>query len=220
MEDSGSVAASSVAMSERLEWLSRPRPRREPTQASPSYYNVAEAWDACYKKNKPRISLSRARGTTRLELEEAALERRAARERFGWDADSSGRRREFTEPLRSGAGGPRGRVGNQGRDPRAPPVGRTREIAENIYNSDAMYNPGPADFECNAHKPFGQKIDGRPWFYSKYSPAGLEALHAARNSGRWNGGQRRARSASASRVRPSSAAADYADRRRDGRPAG
>jgi hypothetical protein len=27
-----------------------------------------------------------------------------------------------------------------------------------------------------------------PRFYSKYSPAGLEALHAARNSGRWNGG--------------------------------
>lgn len=143
---------------------------------------------------------STAWGSTRLEMEEAALEREAARKSFGWDSapspsPSSTREgkhargsKEFREPLATGAGGPRGRVGNAGRDTRAPPVGREREIAETLYNSDAMYNPGPTDFECNAHKTFGAKIDGRPWFYSKFSPAGLEALHAARNSGRWNGG--------------------------------
>jgi hypothetical protein len=41
--------------------------------------------------------------------------------------------------------------------------------AKNLYNSDAMYNPGPADFDCNAHKPFGQKIDGRPWWGGDYT---------------------------------------------------
>lgn len=52
---------SSVAVSERLEWLSQPRKRPEPQCASPSYYNVAEAYDACYSKNRPKITFSKAR---------------------------------------------------------------------------------------------------------------------------------------------------------------
>lgn len=192
------VSSVSSVMSERLEWLSQPKRRQEPEHASPSYYNVAEAYDACYKKNTPKLTFSRARGMTRLEMEEAAIER-SARARM-----SAG------SPMNQASGSKlRKSVGNQGRDERAPPVGRAREIAETIYNPDAMYNPGPTDFECNAHKPFGAKIDGRPWFYSKYSPAGLEALHAARNSGRWKGEQRSTstgrRLSSASRERPTSA---------------
>ena len=70
----------SVAVSERLEWLSQPKKRQE-TTASPSYYNVAEAYDACYKKNKPKLTFSKPRGATRLQMEEAALERAAARKR-------------------------------------------------------------------------------------------------------------------------------------------
>jgi hypothetical protein len=49
-------------------------------------------------------------------------------------------------------------VGNGGRDPRAPPVGREREIADSLYNADAIYNPASTDFDCNAHKPFGQVL--------------------------------------------------------------
>ena len=137
-----------------------------PFKSNLRLYNVAEAYDACYKKNKPKLTFSKARGATRLEMEEAALEREAARASFGWDAPPSppvdarsrlsrnssnggsgggGGTKEFREPLATGAGGPRGSVGNQGRDPRAPPVGREREIAEAGLYTLSSVGPSPPE---------------------------------------------------------------------------
>jgi hypothetical protein len=155
-------------VSERMDWLSQPKKRRD-DEASPAYYNVADAYDACYKKNKPKLTFSKARGSTRLQFEEAALERSASRQSFGWDAGgaldeeasefgsmrgSEGgskagerlpRNSVFHEPLSSGSGAPRKSVlVNQGRDPRASTVGRQREIAEQLYNGEAMFNPSGA----------------------------------------------------------------------------
>jgi hypothetical protein len=55
------LSSGSSAISDRLARLSTPKVRPDPEFASPSYYNVAEAYDACYKKHKPKLTFSRAR---------------------------------------------------------------------------------------------------------------------------------------------------------------